>query len=312
MLSINQILKVYKSSFVSAKKLRFSSVEKQDVYNITAPFKYNKRTYLLGRVEPRNIEEGAKVFFFRKKPGSIYWIPDKNCPNFVMEDPFITKIRNMYVLGGVETMRKPGRTWLSFRTVFYKGSDIHNLKRFANGPWGMKGIRLIELPDGKIGVFTRPMGKKGARGKIGFITIESLKQLTPRVLSNAEIIKGFAKGEWGGVNDTVMLKENKLGVLGHIARYSQGMAMRFYYPMVFCFDPETKKSSTIRILVRRAELPEGEAKRPDLYNVVYPGGIIREDGKAKLYVGVGDAEAYEVLIKDPFTYYEENSDIIFK
>jgi len=173
----------------------------------------------------------------------------------------------------------------------------------------MKGIRLVELPNEEIGVFTRPQGKKGARGKIGFTIIDSLSKLTPRVLTNTEVLKGqFARGEWGGVNEISVLKNKTLGILGHIARYSSGKSMRFYYPTAFCFNYKTRKYSSMRLLIRRAELPEGEAKRPDLYNVVYPGGIIREkNGKAKLYAGVGDAEAYEITIKDPFNYYEKNN-----
>jgi len=309
MLSIKQILKLYKSGFKSAREIKFSSVEKQDVYNITAPFKFGRSTYILGRVESRDIEESAKVMFFKKKSGSRYWVPDKTCPDFVLQDPALVKIGDMYVLSGVEIARRKGKEWLFFRTVFYKGSDIHNLRQFTHGPWGMKSIRLIELPDGKIGIFTRPRWKKGGRGRIGFTVIDSLQKLTPRVLSQADVLKGqFARGEWGGVNDALILKNGNIGVIGHIARYTKGQTMRFYYPMAFCFNPKTREHSTLRLLVRRAELPEGEAKRPDLYNVVYPGGIIREKGGlAKLYVGVGDAEAYEVIIQDPFVYYEENN-----
>lgn len=307
MKSVREILKVYKSSFFSAKKLKFYSVEKQDVYNITAPFRFGKKRYILGRVEPRDIELGARVYFFTKKKNSDYWVPDKNCQVYDLQDPFICCIGETFVLGGVEVQQRSAKKHLSYRTVFYRGKDIHNLRRFATGPWGMKGIRLVELNDGKIGVFTRPQGKKGGLGRIGFTTINSLNELKPRKISNAELIRGlFVKGEWGGVNEVHYLCNGKLGVLGHVARFSKDKKLRFYYPMVFGFDIEKRKATSIRILVRRAELPEGEAKRPDLYNVVYPGGLVRNGAGAKLYVGVGDAEAYSVSIKDPFIYYEKN------
>ncbi len=310
MKSTRQILKAYNSEFIKAKQIKFTSVEKQDVYNITAPIKLKNQKYILGRVESRSIEEGAKVMFFkRKKNSSDYWRPDKTCPIFSLQDPFLTKVKDLHILGGVEVKQRANKKHLSYRTVFYKGKDIHNLRRFAEGPWGMKGIRLIELPDKRIGVFTRPQGKKGGLGRIGFTILDSLKELTPRKLSRAELIPAkFAKGEWGGVNEIVVLKNNKLGILGHIARFSKDKKIRFYYPIAFCFNPETRKSSTMRLLVRRGELPEGEAKRPDLYNVVYPGGIIRnKNNTAELYAGVGDAEAYKITIQDPFTYYEENN-----
>lgn len=303
-----QILSNYKSGFIKSKRIRFKGPRKQDVYNITAPFRIKRTKHILGRVEPRELEDTTITQFFKKKKNSDTWVPEDGLPSFHLQDPAIKLINGQYVLSGVEVENRPRKEGLSYRTVFYKGRDLNNLRKFAQGPWGMKGIRLIELPDKKIGVFTRPQGKKGGRGKIGFTIVDSLSQLSPRVFSRAPLIsKHFAKGEWGGVNDAVVLNNGKIGVLGHVARFSKDKTLRFYYPIAFCFDPKTREFSTFRLLVRRAELPEGEAKRPDLYNVVYPGGIVRQkDHTAKLYVGVGDAEAYEVTIKDPFEYYEEN------
>jgi hypothetical protein len=307
MKSIREILKVYNSSYISSKKLKFTEVNKQDVYNITSPFQLGRKKYLLGRVEPRLIESTSQVMLFKKK-NSQYWEPEKKFLPFNLQDPFIIKIAGQIILGGVEIVQRPTRRYLSYRTVFYKGQSINNLKLFATGPWGMKGIRLIELPNKTIGVFTRPQGEKGRRGKIGFAILDSINELSKRKLTQAPLIENkFTKGEWGGVNQLLVLKNNKIGILGHIARFSKDGKNRFYYPISFCFDQNSGKVSPLRILLRRAELPEGEAKRPDLYNVVYPGGIDREkNGMAKLYAGIGDAESFEIKIKDPFIYYEEN------
>jgi hypothetical protein len=305
MKSIREILKVYNSSFISATKLNFKGINGKDVYNITAPFEFEKSKYILGRVEPRNDELNTETHFFKKENSS--WIKEENLPSFNLQDPFISKIKNQIILGGIQVEKRPTKKDLSYRTVFYKGTSLKNLKPFTTGPWGMKGIRLIELPDGKIGVFTRPQGRKGGLGRIGFTIIHTLNSLSPRVLSQAPLVnKYFAKGEWGGVNEVHLLKNGYLGVLAHIARFSKDKQLRFYYPIAFSFNPITCLTSTTRILVRRAELPEGEAKRPDLYNVIYPGGLIRnsKEGIANLYSGVGDAEAYRIKIKDPFTFYE--------
>ena len=51
---------------------------------------------------------------------------------------------------------------LHWRTRFYRGQH-QNLVPFAQGPDGMKDIRLVELPDGDIGVFTRPQGEVEVR-----------------------------------------------------------------------------------------------------------------------------------------------------
>ncbi len=308
MKSINQILNIYKQeNFIGAKRLKFLGTGKNSVYNITAPFKFKDDWYLFGREEPI-IKKGIcwKISLFKKK-GNNCWEIDVGFKKLILEDPFVNEIDGVFILGGIEIIKSVGKKEVNYRTIFYKGYDIHNLKKFARGPLGMKDIRLVELKDKRIGIFTRPQGKKGRRGKIGFTIISSLKELTPRKLSNAPIIKGqFAKGEWGGVNQALLLKNKKIGALGHIARYSKDKKSKFYYAIVFCFDYETKTASSLRLILRRAELPEGESKDPGLYNVIFPGGIIRKnDGISFLYAGVADIESYQILIKDPFEYYEK-------
>lgn len=306
MKSVKQILNVYRpENFISTKRIRFTGVGKSDVYNISHPFKIGRITYILGRVEERKSNFSKSVFFKRKK-NSQYWEPDRSFPELKMEDPCIQFIKNRLIVGGVKTIvQKPMPT--KYRMVFYELLKNKTVKEIGSGPWRMKDIRLIELPNKKIGVFTRPRGKKGRRGKIGFTIIDSLDKLRPTVISRAKLIKNnFARGEWGGVNQAIILKNGDIGILGHIARFSNDLKNRFYYPMVFSFNPNTGKTSTIRIILRRAELPEGEAKGPHLYNVIFPGGIIRDKKDCKLYVGVGDAESYEVTIKDPFKFYEQN------
>ena len=84
---------------------------------------------------------------------------------------------------------------------------------------------------------------------------------------------------------------------------------RFYYPIAFSYDYEKNQVSPIKILMRRGELPEGESKLPGFYNVIFPGGIIRENGLAKIYAGVGDAESYEIIVNDPFLEYEKEDNL---
>ena len=47
---------------------------------------------------------------------------------------------------------------VSWVTQFYRGINIDSLCHFASGPGTMKDIRMIELQDGRVGVFTRPAG----------------------------------------------------------------------------------------------------------------------------------------------------------
>lgn len=302
-------MKVYQGPKIyDAKKIKIRGIAGENIYNPTVPFKFDNETYIIGRAE--NIEKEVSYVRFFKKLKSTY-VLDKTFPYYKLEDPFISKIKNYYVLGGVDAKINKFGKW-KWKTVFYFGKDLRKLRRLSEGPMGMKDIRLIELHNGKIGVLTRPQGKTGGRGKIGYFEIDSLKELTPKRIARAKLIKNFfAKGEWGGANAPVILKTGKIGVLGHIAKFDR-RGYRYYFPITFAFDPNTRKSSTMRIIAKRSDFPKGESKRPDLYNVIFPGGIIREkNNKATIYAGIADAETHRITINDPFKYYEDNDEKFF-
>lgn len=286
-------------------KLNFIGVGEKDVYNITAPFEDSGETVIAGRVEPRDSEHSEVVFFVRR---GEQWIPKEGAPVFPLQDPFYTRIGGELVFGGVEVFRHPANEHaMNWRTVFYKGTNIHRLEKFFTGPDGMKDLRLIELPDSSIGVLTRPQGDKGGRGKIGFVRVPSLEHLTLEVIQEAPILDGqFMEEEWGGANEAHLLSNGLIGVLGHIARID-AEGNRHYYPMVFALDPQTGEHSDIQLIAARTDFLEGPAKRPDLADVVFSGGLIRKkDGTADLYAGVSDAEAQRISMPDPFLAFEYN------
>ena len=165
----------------------------------------------------------------------------------------------------------------------------------------MKDIRLISLPNGKIGVFTRPQGGKYDGGKIGYMEIDSLNDLKKKdILNNAEIIENqFPEGEWGGANELHLLEDGRIGVIGHIAYEDE--KGKHYYAMAFIYDPKTKSSSPIKIIATRKNFPNGKAKSPKHDDIIFPGGLIRNgDDTATLYAGLGDAETGKIPIADPF------------
>ncbi|HEB83921.1 MAG TPA: DUF1861 family protein, partial [Bacteroidetes bacterium] len=136
--------------------LRFTGpdVEGVDVYNPTAPFMDRGRLTLAARVESHDSETDSRVMFFVERRGA--WTRDTDTPVFPLQDPFICRVGDEWVTGGV---RFPvGNN--SWRTDFYRGPDLLHLEHFASGPLGMKDIRPVELEDGRIGVFTRPQGEK--------------------------------------------------------------------------------------------------------------------------------------------------------
>ena len=236
-------------------------------------------------------------------------------PNLEGEDPSITKIKNKegkeeLVFGVVKATYKDGRA--DWKTYFYQGENLEELKKFiseetpfAIGPDRMKDIRIISLPDGRMGVFTRPQGEAVGSGRIGFILLDSIDDFNEENISKAKVIEGqFIEGEWGGVNEIHLLEDGRLGVLGHIARIPEekdGNKFREYYSMTFTFDIGSGEASPIKIIATRDNFPTGEAKSPFLENVVFSGGLtINNNGTATLYVGLSDKEAGIMTIKNPF------------
>ncbi|MDR7073237.1 MTP-1 family protein [Fictibacillus barbaricus] len=293
-----------KSQPVNPTKLKFTGVGERDVYNITAPFEDDGEPVIAGRVESRDSEH-SKVYFFVNRDS--VWTPREGAPILELQDPFVTRIAGELVLGGVEIFPHPTNAdALSWRTSFYKGASISELKPFFKGPDGMKDLRVAELKDGSVAVLTRPQGEKGGRGKIGFARIPSLKEFSVEVVEEAPLLEGqFGEGEWGGANELHILENGMIGVLGHIASFDEE-ENRHYYPMVFLLNPETGEHSEIQLIAIRDDFLEGASKRPDLVDVVFSGGLVRkDDGTADFYAGISDAEAHRITISDPFNQFEK-------
>jgi len=284
-----------------SKILKFEGVGNRDVYNPTAPFLDCGITYIAARTESRDIETDSQSVFFREREDGV-WYPEDDLPAFPLQDPFICRIKEELVFGGV---RFPvgNKSW---RTDFYRGKNISSLKKFSEGPIGMKDIRLIELPGGGIGVFTRPMGKIGGRGTIGFMTVDTLDSLVDADLMMANLIHGQFTGEqWGGVNAVYVLSKNELGALGHFAHFTQGKngrLIKHYYAMVFKFDFLKRKAAPLKIIAKRKDFPPGESKRtPELDDVVISGGFVFLDNEnVEFYAGLSDTQVGKMVMRNPF------------
>ncbi len=302
-LSCLDLLKLRPNGPLSADKLLFRGVGDRDVYNIAAPFTFGGQTLVAGRGESRDTEL-SEIFFFQETEDG--WLPVPGAPVFQrLQDPCFTFVNDELVLGGVNfpvALPSGENIWCM---VFYRGKTLASLEPFLTGPDKMKDIRMKQLPDGRIAVLTRPQGEKGGRGTIGFMTANRLEDITAESIEAAPLFTNhFLPLEWGGANEAHILENGKLGVLGHIA-YFDNRGHRHYYPMVFCVDPATGKATPPRIIAQRKDFPEGPAKRADLADVIFSGGLHRHrDGTATLYAGLSDAEAGRVVIPDPFAAFE--------
>lgn len=290
-----------RSSDHSSEKLHFILGEREgkDVYNITAPFWWNGEKLLAGRVESRDSENSEVIFFSETEKG---YEPVKDYPVLNLQDPFVAKVDDLLVVGGVEIFPDPdNKDSLCWRTVFYKGKTVSGLKQFAKGPDRMKDIRLLQLRNGKILVAVRPQGSIGGRGKIGFTVIDSLEELDAEHMEKAQILEAqFIPEEWGGCNELHLLEDDRIGVLSHIACFDAA-GNRHYYSSCFIYHVDTGEYSPMKLIAVRDDFQAGACKRPDLRDVIFSGGLVRRpDGTAELYCGVSDAEAHRIIIQDPF------------
>lgn len=279
-------------------KLRFAGVGDRDVYNISAPFYSAGRRVIAGRVESRDSEESNAVFF-EEVDGA--WHPIEGAPHFQLQDPFVTRIAGDLVFGGVSvdlSLAQP--IW---HTVLYRGVDLFDLRPFFAGPNGMKDIRLCELADGRVAIFTRPRGSKGGRGTIGYTEVESLDALTIDAIEAAPMLGDmFHPLDWGGANEAHLLATGEIGVIAHAAYFEQDIlyGKRRYYAVSFIYDPALHIWRDYRVIAAREQFLPGPAKRPDLVNVVFSSGIEQIDGRTRFYAGTSDAEAQWIEIDYPF------------
>lgn len=275
--------------------LRFVGIDGKDAYNCTVEV-IDGECILAVRTESRPNALDAETRFYREcADGAYKEIP--GAPVFAMEDPALERIGGEVVVSGVRAQWEKNNDGepklLGYRMFFYRGRHLEDMRLFAQGPPGEKDIELLEIPDGRIAVFTRP------HGKIAFTTIDTLEELTPQRLTEATVIPGqFAEGEWGGANKLRLLDEKTIGVIGHIA-FKDKCAFH-YYAMAFEFGIETRTASPLRIIATRENFPPSEAKKPGLKDVVFPGGLLEKGDEFVLYAGLSDAANGTAVTVAPF------------
>lgn len=297
---IEDLLEQYEKGthVLSPGKLSFSGVDGYDVYNPTAVFSYRGWNMICARVEKRDSEDSTAMFFYETAENTF--VPAEGFPVFEIQDPCLTKLYGCYVLGGTKVDKDTDGRICSWKTVFYRGTSLEELTYWTCGPIGMKDVRLCECADQGIGVFTRPQGKIGGRGSIGFYIAKNEDEVHAEKMEQATLLDLFYEKDWGGVNAAYLLENGNIGVLGHIATFT-GEDIRHYYPMSFLFDPVSREYTTPKLAAVRKDFLPGESKRGDLQDVLFSGGLrFLAGGKAELYVGVSDCEVQMAVIENPF------------
>jgi hypothetical protein len=288
--------------------LTFKGAGGFDVYNCSIPFFWEGRRYIFGRVERREEYARSWVRLF-EETGKDEWTVVNNSMIYPLEDPYVSCIHNQLVMGGTHVRMKQGKLE-TYYAYFYRGTDIHDLCYFTTGPDYMKDIRLVELADGKIGVFSRPrseeiMEKYGSDAMVGFTVIDSLDDLTAETIAGAPYLEGlFEAGQWGACNQAYLLENGHIGVIGHFAYTDQkdpANPQLVYFPIAFVVDPSNAKVSGLKAIGSRKCFPAGPIKLPNMLDVAFTSGIIiRSDGKTELYSGLGDCREGRLVIDYPF------------
>jgi hypothetical protein len=288
--------------------LAFKGLEGFDVYNCSIPFSWSGNWFMFGRVEQRGEYARSWVRLF-EKTGKDEWTVVNNSMIYPLEDPYVSVIHKQFVMGGTHVRMSRGRLE-TYYAYFYRGEDIHNLRYFTTGPDYMKDIRLVELADSRIGVFSRPrnpaiMEKYGSNAMVGFTIIKSLDELSAEVIAGAPYLEGlFEEGQWGACNQAYLLESGKIGVIGHFAYSDKGDKQNpqiVYFPISFVLDPLNAKLSGLKVIATRKCFPAGPVKLPNLRDVAFTSGIvIRDDGKTELYSGLGDCMEGRLVIDYPF------------
>ncbi|MEK7602905.1 MAG: DUF1861 family protein [Patescibacteria group bacterium] len=284
----------------SAWLMTFEVDEGSDAYNPTAPFDHFGQQVVAARVESRDSELGSSVqFFYQQNSDNNHWLSLPDAPTFIMQDPFLSQIQDSLVVGGVHTYVNPSTQRIDgWETLFYGGPSLGELALVAMGPLGMKDVRPVELASSQIGVFTRPQGGEAGRGRVGFTIIDRLAEIDEVDLNSAPLVGGFIdaeSGDWGGVNQAIANPDGTVEVVAHLARFLND-GRKQYLPVSFLFDPVSYEVADQQILACRDCFPDTPAKRPELSQVVYPGGLVQKMGQKMLYVGLSDANSAGIML----------------
>ena len=288
-------IKVYDKALLS-----FSGVDGFDVYNCSIPFKKDNKTYIYGRVERRNEWARSHVRLFEETEKDKFTVVKDSMIYNYLEDPFIAFIGETLVLGGTQVEYDGGKL-STYKSCFYRGTDLNDLYLFASAPNRMKDVRLVELEDGRIGVFTRP------NGRVGFTTIKDLNELTAENMQNAPLIDAVEAGEYGGCNQCYYLRSGKIGIIGHQA-YHKPAGVVHYVNMSYVMDIETRKIIDKKVIGTRSCYTDNDSDfKPNTNNlsdVAFTSGyVMRPDGKVDLYSGLKDMCEGRITIDDPFADY---------
>lgn len=207
------------------------------------------------------------------------------------EDPALTRINRRLGSGAIETV------WLlscvdaqpcpdqpdkvkTLRTKFFAGSKLDGLEHIADGPEGMKDIRVSQsFGSTALHIYGRPQ-PHGSSGNITHRTIAGIEDLTAEAISDAPFIDEdllpIGSGVWGGVNDVISLDPDRNVLIAHRAwRTGKDNTGRHYESVLYGHNMREKSITDLGVLATADMFPTGKIKDDkavDLSDVVFAGG----------------------------------------
>ncbi len=306
--SFDELVNEHKAkSFLSPKGVILNLPVDRDLdcYNPSGPFVLipGGNTSMFARVEPRAIE-GSLSVPYKRKDG--LWRPVRDIAGLNLEDPSVVNIKGENILIGVRVWPEPTADnpfATNYRNEFYRiNGDFEEYEMIGYGPDRQKDTQLIDLGDDGIGVMTRPHLDALRRGVLAFTIIESLNDLVPENLINANIIfNQVPPGNWVGVNQLFLLNDGTIGVLGHVAKEDE--KGKSYAAMVFRYNWKAHLVTPIEVIATPDDFPKFESKTPKHRNVIFPSSLVINPGnssRAILYAGLGDASTGYLNTYNPF------------
>jgi hypothetical protein len=308
-----------KENLSKAKILKVNGLEIDEIaYNpavIIDELNGKKETILALRVEHKNSYWLGDIYnphirFFKYNESVL--TPLDGAPIFEMhEDAFATWYMDgnkKRILFGAVFVDKTNRLCPQVTTRFYTADNVLNLDP-KQDPIAiihdMKDIRLVQNSnDGKFFVLTRPTkGEEVGEGRIGFMAINGLNDLTDENVNQAKLlpISGIGMGDKIGSNEVHFVRINnnpRLLVYSHIARCDGTDWEKdtlHYKAMRFIFNPSDPFSQPIiPEIFLSTDMVNGHVsgKYPRTTDVVFTGGKgIRFDEKLTpglVFYGIGD------------------------
>ena len=339
-IGIGTLLERYKKPESDGWLINFHELpEDMTGYNVSGIFEVVdgeiRIPHMLVRVEGKGADQEftSKLAIYRcSENGRECWPTEiSNLPGLIegkiAQDPAISYVKDNWVVTWVEVEphdRADPTKGSDFKTITAIGGTLDKLVRLFETESGTKGLRYVELIDGRIGL-TSKTSKDGVN-KMCFKIFDSWEDITAETLASAKEIKGLEglvvndvdekKRRWIGPNGLQLLANGDLSLLFHAARFVEnGIVGNREYDVAHCVltpgpgdDPAQARYP--KIIARAKDfnisvevLPP---KRPDLEFVSYPSwlGMAALSGdEAILLAALRDAGEVGQKVPDPLVHW---------